>query len=175
MITMLIRMQHEGVVYFDDISFGLAETGNRFELYSTRTFCYTEDEFGTAVADVNTAFYPVEENSTIEFALKDGETVLDSATLPAAQEVIWNFDINAMPEELKAYTLEATYKDAAGNPIGDKQENVCIVHTVRNALTETAISLTKTAKSSIRLSDTVMQTISGRKVKSTVLTYLKQW
>ena len=122
MITMLIRMQHEGVVYFDDISFGLAETGNRFELYSTRTFCYTEDEFGTAVADVNTAFYPVEENSTIEFALKDGETVLDSATLPAAQEVIWNFDINAMPEELKAYTLEATYKDAAGNPIGDKQE-----------------------------------------------------
>ncbi|MBR2847328.1 MAG: hypothetical protein IKB89_04590, partial [Clostridia bacterium] len=119
MMTFLLRIKGEGLVYYDDVSFGLADGGSRFDLYSTRTFCYTEDVLGTAVADINTSFYPIEEGSYVDFALKDGETVLESARVPAADETIWNFTIGKMAEQLKAYTLEASYKDAAGNPIGE--------------------------------------------------------
>ena len=119
MMTFLLRIKGEGLVYYDDVSFGLADGGSRFDFYSTRTFCYTEDVLGTAVADINTSFYPIEAGSYVDFALKDGETVLESASLPAADETIWNFTIGKMTEELKAYTLEATYKDADGNPIGE--------------------------------------------------------
>ncbi|MBR2846980.1 MAG: S-layer homology domain-containing protein [Clostridia bacterium] len=119
MLAFLIRIKGEGVVYYDDISFGLADGGTRFDMYATRAFNYVEDGYGTAVAKLNTAGFAIVPNSTMEFALKDGDTVLDSASIPAAATVTWNFDVNKMPEELTAYTLEATYKDAAGNPIGD--------------------------------------------------------
>ena len=119
MLTFLLRMRGEGVVYYDDVSFGLADGGTRFDMYATRTFNYVEAGTGTAVAELNTAGFAIVPNSTMEFALKDGDTVLDSATLPTAATVTWDFDVNKMPEELVAYTLEATYKDAAGNPIGE--------------------------------------------------------
>ena len=119
MLIFLIRMRGEGLVYYDDVTFGLADGGTRFDMYTTRVFNYAEKGTGTAVANLNTAGFAIEPGSTMEFALKDGDTVLETASLPAAGTVTWNFDINKMPEELKAYTVEATYKDANGNPIGD--------------------------------------------------------
>ena len=120
-LVMYVRMRGEGLVYYDDLSFGIADGGDKFEMYSTRTFCYTEDEIGTAVAKINTTAYPVEPNATFEFAIKDGDNILESGSVPAAQESRWNFNINSMEKELYAYTLEAVYKDASGNQIGDVQ------------------------------------------------------
>ena len=119
MMTFLLRLRGEGVVYYDDISFGLADGGTRFEMYTTRVFNYIEHGTGTAVAEFNTAGFAIEPNSTVEFVLKDGDTVLDSGVLPAAQKVMWNFDIKKLPKELVPYTIEATYKDVNGNPIGN--------------------------------------------------------
>ena len=119
MLTFLIRLREEGVVYYDDVTFGLADGGSRFDMYATRTFNYVEKGYGTAVAELNTTGFALVPGSSMRFEVLDGETVLESATLPTASTVTWNFDLSKMPEELKAYTLKATYLDASGNPIGN--------------------------------------------------------
>ncbi|MBR3576466.1 MAG: S-layer homology domain-containing protein, partial [Clostridia bacterium] len=118
LLTFIIRLKHSGIIYYDDVSLGLADGGSRFDMYPARVFNYIEEGYGTAVAEVNTTGFALVPGSSIDFAVKDGKTVLESASVPAASKVTWNFDLSKMPEELKAYTLEATYKDASGNPIG---------------------------------------------------------
>ena len=120
-ITLLIRLRQPGVVYYDDVTFGIANEGARFDMYSTRAFNYKEKGYGTAIAEMNTTGFALVPGSGIRFELKDGDTVLDSATLPAAATVTWNYDLSKMPEELKAYSLEATYVDENGNLSGKTQ------------------------------------------------------
>ncbi len=117
-LTVYLLARGDCEIYFDDVKFALAKDENRFKFFPERTFFYLDNESGSVFADFNSAF-EIADGSTVEFTLSDGETVLDSASIPATEITEWQFNLNKMPEMLTKYTVKATYKDPSGNQIGE--------------------------------------------------------
>ena len=122
-IGLLIRLRGAGEIYYDDITFGpVASTAEPMELDSD-TFFYTEHGTGTAKAMIDNSKVPIPEGAYVEFAIKDGNTVLVSETVPAKRNTIWEFDVMTMAEMKRPYTLQATYKAADGTIISETKTN----------------------------------------------------
>ncbi|MBR2847064.1 MAG: S-layer homology domain-containing protein [Clostridia bacterium] len=112
-----IRMNGPGTIYIDDVEFGPTGTASAMDFYTIKTFYYTEDENIEAYADINYINHPIEDGNYVEFAVKDGETVIASEAVPASSKVVWTFPTMTLAEMHKTYTISATYKKADGTVI----------------------------------------------------------
>lgn len=119
-LKLYFRLYGAGTVYWDDVSFALPAQQPeqpRFFLSTDNIFYYSDWPAGTVHAKMNTLF-PIDEGSTVDFKIRDGNTVIaQQLDTPAAADTTFTFDTSVLATLKKAYTVEATYKDASGTPI----------------------------------------------------------
>ena len=116
-IIFYIRMTGTGTLYYDDISFGPTGSSSVMNFYTKDVFYYTEDGKLEAFADIDYINHPIANGSTVDFVIKDGETVIASQTVPASASAKAEFDIMTLAEKTKKYTISAVYKTADGTII----------------------------------------------------------
>ncbi len=134
-----VRMMNgDGEAYFDDVSLYMIEEAPMITLDPGERFYYTELENGFASAKLNKTAYPELGGGTVDFLLKDGDTVIDqkmNASMAGDDIARWYFDLTQL-EIGKDYTLEGVLKDMGGNVL-DVQTELLQRHMPRpKALTE---------------------------------------
>ncbi|MBR2847321.1 MAG: S-layer homology domain-containing protein [Clostridia bacterium] len=120
-VVFYLRMTGMGTLYYDDISFGPAGTSANMEFYTKDAFYYTEDGIIEAFADIDYINYPIENESSVEFIIKDGNNVIASQSVPASPATKAEFDVMTLAEKTKKYTISAVYKRADGTVIEESE------------------------------------------------------
>ena len=116
-IGLLFRIHGAGAIYVDDVDFGPGYRASEIAEIRSDIFFYTENEMAKAGVRINNTSVPITEGSTVEFKIKDGDTVLAETVLPAKRDVEWEYPVMTLAEKKRPYILEAVYKDANGNVI----------------------------------------------------------
>lgn len=103
-----------GTVWVDDLSLYMVEKPAAVDHISTdRVFYYDEVPSGNAGISLSEAYD--QSLYTVDFALMDGETVLDSAAGLTfhGHSASWNYSVASL-EKKKTYTIRATVRDSSG-------------------------------------------------------------
>ncbi len=119
-------MGGDGIVYFDDISLYMIEPPPKIALETSELFYYTELEEGFATAKLDLAEYPETEGGTVDFFLKDGDTIVEQklkASTEGDHTARWYFDLTEL-EIKKPYTLEAVLYDSSGAFVERQTETI---------------------------------------------------
>ncbi|MBQ7032423.1 MAG: carbohydrate binding domain-containing protein [Clostridia bacterium] len=98
----------KGTMICDDVSVYKVGNAKKYTMETNDVFYYTDDDgFGRASVYANTEEYPeLSEVGTAHFALKDGETVLDSAEAGIKNGAAsFSFALPLMQEKEKEYTV----------------------------------------------------------------------
>lgn len=111
-----VKWFRQGTCYVDDISLRIVSNN---VLDTNDIFYYSDLTDGIATAKASRAVYRDLTGFTTNFCLKDGETVLHEKKDAdiSGGETKYYFPIAAMTEIGKAYTVEAVFRDAAGNEL----------------------------------------------------------
>ena len=120
-IGLLIRLRGAGEIYYDDVTFGPIESQQELMALDANTFFYTDHETGTAKAMIDNSKNPIPEGAYVEFSVKDGNKVIETANVPAKRNTYWTFSVMSMQEMKRPYTLEAVYKAADGSVLAPAQ------------------------------------------------------
>ncbi|MBQ9097687.1 MAG: S-layer homology domain-containing protein [Clostridia bacterium] len=120
-IGLLFRIHGAGAIYVDDVEFGPGYRAGEIATIRSDIFFYTENEMAKAGVRINNTATPIIEGSVVEFKIKDGDTVLAEAVLPAKRDVEWEYPVMTLAEKKRPYILEAVYKDANGNVIQEME------------------------------------------------------
>ncbi|MBQ7032814.1 MAG: carbohydrate binding domain-containing protein [Clostridia bacterium] len=122
-VDLYVRLFGEGDVLWDDVEFYMTEQPPI--MYSdSDVYYYTEWVLGKASVEIND-YYPIAADSRVEFVLRDGETVLNSATTAlTGTKAEYEFKLSYLAEIGKEYFIDVIYKDAAGAVIDKKTESV---------------------------------------------------
>ena len=127
-----IRLYGSGDLYWDDIAFYMVERAAYFDLDSG-FFYYRDEAQGKAAVTLNTTTYSDFEGNYVDLKMLDGETVLDSTTLPAQKEtIVWNFSTLLMTEVEKSYTLRAEYFNKDGVKLDAHEKEIIIYNRPKN-------------------------------------------
>ena len=110
-----------GVVYYDDVEFGVAGSSTVMQFYADATFNYTEVENIATTTTIDNFNHPIEAGSIVEYTIKDGDTVILQEAVPAAASIRWTFPTMTLAEHGKAYTISAAYKKADGTVITESE------------------------------------------------------
>ena len=105
------------VVYYDDVELGPTADSSVMNFMTEYTFNYTEVENAKTSTTIDYISSPIEAGSTVEYTIKDGDTVVYQESVPAAPSIKWSFPVMKLAETGKAYTIEAAYKKADGSVI----------------------------------------------------------
>lgn len=116
-IGLLFRIHGAGAIYVDDVEFGPGYRAGEVAKIRSDIFFYTENEMAKAGVRIDNSANPIPLGSTVEFKVKDGDTVLAETVLPAKRDVEWEYPVMTLAEKKRPYILEAVYKDANGNVI----------------------------------------------------------
>ncbi len=117
-IKLYARLFSNGTAYFDNIRLTQAAAPPAYSFTTDDIYHYPD--FGTGFARIGIDPYydgtGLSEDTRVDFALLDGETVLDSqnGVRVSGREAVYEFDLNKMPEMKKAYVVRATVKNKAG-------------------------------------------------------------
>lgn len=113
-VNILCRLGGTGYAIFDDAELIKIAEPEKFSFGFGDVFHYPHEEKG--VAWVNLASYyngmPVESEAVVDFALRDGDTVLHRMTnVPFTElKAEYTYDISLLKEKKKPYTIHATAK-----------------------------------------------------------------
>ncbi|MBE7062385.1 MAG: hypothetical protein E7390_01155 [Ruminococcaceae bacterium] len=112
-IKIWIRWFRQGTCFVDDISLRMV---SRESLDTNDFFYYSDLTEGIATAKISEAAYGTIAGHTVDFALKDGETVLHEKKGAdiSGGETKYYFPVSAMAEKEKEYTVEAVFCDGNG-------------------------------------------------------------
>ncbi|MBR2472227.1 MAG: carbohydrate binding domain-containing protein [Clostridia bacterium] len=128
-IRLNISLKGAGEIIIDNAKFAKAKfsTENLVVLDSYRKFFYTENEYSSVFANVDTANIPIQNGSYVKFTLKDEEDrVVTTENVPAAQKTVWNFRTSHMTQTQKPYTISASYYDASDELLGTTEESLVV-------------------------------------------------
>jgi len=118
-----VRLIGSGEVYFDDVEVCMTELPPKMDVESD-VFHYSDWETGTVKASLN-PYYAVPAGATVDFVLKDGDTVLSQQPGTAVSaDAEFNFDLDLLSVLGKEYTVDVIYKDAEGNLLDQKTHAV---------------------------------------------------
>lgn len=122
MVAVYPRLYGTGKFYMDDVECYQTLEAPHFVLETDNYIYYSEWNEGYATVKVNTAVYPHLTESTVSFALLDGETVLKESTGVAAIDGIASFvfEVDMLAEKQKEYTLSAILYDESGAEVESK-------------------------------------------------------
>ncbi len=117
-IKLYARLFSNGTAYFDNIRLTQAAAPPAYSFSTDDIYHYPDFEVGYARVKLDPYFdgTGLDEDTRVDFALLDGETVLDSqnAVRVSGREAVYEFTLDKMPEMKKAYDVRATVKNKAG-------------------------------------------------------------
>ncbi len=124
--TVYVRLYGRGEAFFDDPSFYMIKPAPKMFFDTNQVFYYTDLREGTATAKRNVAVYPETANSTVDFRILDGETVVcqQLGTTYENDVATYVFDLRRMTEIKKEYVLEATLRGANGEALEVQTEKI---------------------------------------------------
>ncbi len=123
-LAIYVRFYGAGVVYFDDVEVYQLTEPTKISLETDWGVYYPDFESGFATAKANPGLS--EQNTSVSFAFKDGNTVLkEQAAQPLTEQgVRFDFSTDLMQEKAKNYTVCATLFDESGNILETQERNV---------------------------------------------------
>ncbi|MBR3576785.1 MAG: carbohydrate binding domain-containing protein, partial [Clostridia bacterium] len=104
----------DGVIYYDDVEIGPAESANAMAFTPKFIMNYTDVPNVETVTTINYINKPIESGSVVEYTVRDGDNVIIQEAVPAAATINWSFPTEKLAQRGKAYTISAAYKAADG-------------------------------------------------------------
>ncbi len=110
-------MASAGTIYWDEADCYMIEEPPKFTFTTDQRFYYPDWEKGSILLTPFVS-YTIEPGSTVDFSIKDGDTVLYEKTdLPASENVTADFYTSILSELEKPYTASYAVKRADGSVI----------------------------------------------------------
>ncbi len=116
----------DGVIYFDDASLYMIKPAKKMDFSTNEVFYYTEAEQGLMSAVLNTEKYEEIQGGTVDFRIRDGETVVEEklgASSAGDNTARYIFNLTGLTVG-KAYTAEAVLRNASGEIVETQTETI---------------------------------------------------
>ena len=124
-ISIYLRLYGAGEIYWDDAECYMTAEPLKTTLETDNIFYYTDWDTGTAELTLNNAVYEKPEGAVIDFALKDGENIIEERKgVLAEDKTSFTFNVSSLAKKASPYTIEAVYKDAAGTILETTKETI---------------------------------------------------